>query len=208
MQQLSDKLKVSEYESQQLTNKLKEADDDRQQMFNRLMNTDIEKLSYQLEISEEKMKSFRYEKQAAVLNMKQKDILLENLKAELNHQRQELTKTKSTLRCVKDELVQSQLNYAKETMALQEVVNKTRDALSNKLMVLSAFDDNQEEQPEEKGTSDISQESALAAAYGRLMVGVAEELTLDSTLRLASLFRLPPAEMICYVVSLCLKLPG
>ncbi|XP_071850688.1 uncharacterized protein [Apostichopus japonicus] len=47
---------------------------------------------------------------------------------------------------------------------------------------------------EERETVDISQKSTLAADYGRLMVNVADDLTLDSCLKLATLFRLPPAE--------------
>ncbi|PIK60302.1 hypothetical protein BSL78_02798 [Apostichopus japonicus] len=47
---------------------------------------------------------------------------------------------------------------------------------------------------EEHETLDLSQQSTLAADYGRLMVNVADDLTLDSTLKLATLFGLPPAE--------------
>ena len=54
---------------------------------------------------------------------------------------QQLDETKSSLRDAKDELVKSQLEYAKESMALQEVLNQTREVF-NKREVVSDYTSN------------------------------------------------------------------
>ncbi|PIK39057.1 hypothetical protein BSL78_24103 [Apostichopus japonicus] len=106
---------------------------------------------------------------------------------------QEHEEAKSSLRATKDELVKSQLEYAKESMALQEVLKQTREAFNQKELAYPLLFGGRTLLGERE-TLDISQESTLAADYGRLMVNVAQDLTLDSTLKLATLFRLPPAE--------------
>ncbi|XP_071848885.1 uncharacterized protein [Apostichopus japonicus] len=103
----------------------------------------------------------------------------------------ELEYAKSSLRATKDELVKSQLEHAKESMALQEVLKLPREALKQ---ASYAFVAEEETLLEEHETPDVSQQSILAADYGRLVVNVANNLTLDSTLKLATLFGLPPAE--------------
>ncbi|XP_071822089.1 uncharacterized protein [Apostichopus japonicus] len=79
-------------------------------------------------------------------------------------------------------------------MALQEVLRQTREALNQQELTSSASVTAEETLLEECESPDVSQESTLAADYGRLMVNVADNLTLDSTLKLATLFGLPPAE--------------
>ncbi|PIK45444.1 hypothetical protein BSL78_17676 [Apostichopus japonicus] len=88
------------------------------------------------------------------------------------------------------------MEYAKEVMALQEVLKQKREALHQQALAPSASVTEEETVLEEHETLDISHESTLAADYGRLKVQVADDLTLDSCVKLATLFRLPPAEMI------------
>ncbi|PIK39045.1 hypothetical protein BSL78_24113 [Apostichopus japonicus] len=165
IQELSDKLTESEYEKQQLTGRLKTTEEERQQYKDRLNTT------------ENKLKTLKDEK----------DELLQQ-------QKEELEDAKAGLRATKDELVKSQLEYAKESMALQEVLKQTREALNQQGLASSASVTEEETLLEERDTLDVSQQSTLAADYGRLMVNVADDLTLDSTLKLATLFGLPPAE--------------
>ncbi|XP_071848335.1 uncharacterized protein [Apostichopus japonicus] len=185
-QQLKDTLKATEEERQQLTGRLKTTEEERQQFKERLKAREEERkqLTGRLKKTEEERQHFSDE--------------LKTFKDEkeelLQQQKEELEEAKSSLRATKDELVKSQLEYAKESMALQEVLKQTREALNQQQLASSASITEGETLLEGHETPDISQESTLAADYGRLMVNVADDLTLDSTLKLATLFGLPPAE--------------
>ncbi|XP_071814611.1 uncharacterized protein [Apostichopus japonicus] len=167
-QQFKDALKATEEERQQLTGRLKKSEEERQRLTGRLKTTEEERQYFRdgLNTTENKLKTLKNEHEEA----------------------------KSSLRATKDELVKSQLEYAKESMALQEVLKQTREALNQQQLAYSASVIEDETLLGERETLDISQGSTLAADYGRLMVNVAQDLTLDSTLKLATLFRLPPAE--------------
>ncbi|XP_071822085.1 uncharacterized protein [Apostichopus japonicus] len=180
-QLLSHKLTESENEKQQLTDRLKITEEERQQLSERLKTTEEERQQYTSTATEEERQQF-------------KDTLKATVEGRLQQQKEELEEAKSSLRATKDELVKSQLEYATESMALQEVLKQTREALNQQELASYASAPGEETLHEENVTSDISQKSSLAADYGRLMVNVAEDLTLDSTLKLATLFGLPPAE--------------
>ncbi|XP_071815175.1 uncharacterized protein [Apostichopus japonicus] len=180
-QQLTRRLKTTEEKRKQLTGRLKTTEEERQQLTRRLKTTEVEKkqLAGRLKTTEEERQHF-----GDRLNT------TENKLKTLKNEHEE---AKSSLKATKDELVKSQLEYAKEAMALQEVLKQTREALNQQQLAYSAVMED-ETLLEERDTLDISQGSTLAADYGRLMVNVAHDLTLDSTLKLATLFRLPPAE--------------
>ncbi|XP_071814622.1 uncharacterized protein [Apostichopus japonicus] len=180
--QLIGRLKTTEEERQQLTARLKTTEEDKQQLTGRLKTTEEERqqLTARLKTTEEERQHFR-----DGLNT------TENKLKTLKNEHEE---AKYSLRATKDELVKSQLEYAKESMALQEVLKQTREALNQQQLAYSASVTEEETWLGERETLDISQGSTLAADYGRLMVNVAQDLTLDSTLKLATLFRLPPAE--------------
>ncbi|XP_071850200.1 uncharacterized protein [Apostichopus japonicus] len=193
-QQLKDKLKTSEEERQQLTGRLKTKEEERQQLKGTLNTTEEERqqLTGRLKTTEEERQHFRDRLNTTENILK----TLKDAKDELiQQQKEELEEAKSNLRATKDELVKSHLEYAKESMALQEVLKQTREALNQQqLHVSSASVMEEETLLAGCETPDVSQESTLAADYGRLMVNVADDLTLDSTLKLATLFGLPPAE--------------
>ncbi|XP_071823118.1 uncharacterized protein [Apostichopus japonicus] len=203
-QQLKDTLKATEQERQQLTGRLKTTEEERQQLIYTLTATEEERqqLKRTLKATEEERQQLKDALKATDKDFRQTLNTAENklktLKDEkeelLQQQREELEEAKSSMRATKDELVKSQLEYATESMVLQEVLKQTREALNQKEMALYASAPGKETLHEENVTSDISQKSSLAADYGRLMVNVAEDLTLDSTLKLATLFGLPPAE--------------
>ncbi|XP_071850424.1 uncharacterized protein [Apostichopus japonicus] len=178
-QQLTGRLKASEEERQQLNDTLKATEDDRQQLTGRLKTTEEEKqhFSDRLNTTENKLKTLKDEKEEL-----------------LQQQKEELEKAKSSLRATKKELVKSQLEYDKEAMALQEVLKQNREALHQQALAPSASVTEEETLLEEHETLNITHESTLAADYGRLKVQVADDLTLDSCVKLATLFRLPPAE--------------
>ncbi|XP_071849587.1 uncharacterized protein [Apostichopus japonicus] len=192
-QELSDKLTESENEKQQLTGRLKTTEEERQQLKDTLKATDENRqhLTRRLKTAEEERQHFRDRLNTTENKLKTvkdgKDELLQQ-------QKEELEDAKSSLRATRDELVKSQLEYAKESMALQEVLKSTREALNQQGLASSASVTEEETLLEERETLDISQQSTLAADYGRLLVNVADDLTLDSTLKLATLFSLPPAE--------------
>ncbi|XP_071849585.1 uncharacterized protein [Apostichopus japonicus] len=186
-EQFKGALKATEEERQQLTGRLKTTEEERQQLKDTLKATEEkrQKLTGQLKITAAEIHYFRDEPKTL---KDEKDKLLQQ-------QKEELEEAKSSLRATKDKLVKSQLEYAKESMALQEVLKQTREALNQQEFASSASVKEEETLLEERKTLDVSQQSTLAADYGRLMVNVAEDLTLDSTLKLATLFRLPPAEI-------------
>ncbi|XP_071848882.1 uncharacterized protein [Apostichopus japonicus] len=192
-QQCKDALEAKEEERQQLNGRLKTTEEERQQRNDILKATEEERqlLNERLKTTEEERQQFRDRLNTTEYKLKtlndEKDELLQQ-------QKEELEGAKSSLRATKDELVKSQLEYAKESMALQEVLKQTREALNQKQLVSSASITEEETLLAECETPDVSQESILAADYGRLMVNVADDLTLDSTLKLATLFGLPPAE--------------
>ncbi|XP_071849141.1 uncharacterized protein [Apostichopus japonicus] len=185
-QQLNGRLKTTEEERQQLTGRLKTTEEERQQLKDTLKATEEERqqLTGRLKTTEEERQQFTHRLKTL---KDEKDELLQQ-------QKEELEEAKSSLRATKDELVKSQLEYAKESMALQEVLKQTREALNQQQLASSVSVMEEETLLEEHETPDISQQSTLAADYGRLMVNVADDLTLDSTLKLATLFGLPPAE--------------
>ncbi|XP_071850428.1 uncharacterized protein [Apostichopus japonicus] len=174
-QHFKDALKAIDYERQQLTGRLQTSEKERQQLKDTLQATEEERqqLTGRLKTTEEEKQHFS---------------------DRLNKQKEELEKAKSSLRATKIELEKSQLEYAKEAMALQEVLKQNREALHQQALASSASVTEEATILAERETLDISQGSNLAADYGRLMVNVAENLTLDSTLKLATLFGLPPAE--------------
>ncbi|XP_071848888.1 uncharacterized protein [Apostichopus japonicus] len=173
---LKGQLKALENKRQELSHKLTESEDEKEQLTGRLKTTEEEKELFRIRLSttENKLKTLK----------DGKDELLQQ-------QKEELEDAKSSLRATKDELVKSQLDHAKESMALQEVLKLPREALKQTSSVSVTWE---ETLLEEHETLDVSQQSTLAADYGRLMVNVADDLTLDSTLKLATLFGLPPAE--------------
>ncbi|XP_071822145.1 uncharacterized protein [Apostichopus japonicus] len=175
-QNFKDALKATEEERQQLKDALKATEEERQQLKDALKATDKD-FRHTLNTAENKLKTLKDEKEEL-----------------LQQQKEELEEAKSSLRATKDELVKSQLEYAKESMALQEVLKQTREALNQQELASYASVTAEETLLEECETQDASQKSTLAADYGRLMVNVADDLTLDSTLKLAILFGLPPAE--------------
>ncbi|XP_071849138.1 uncharacterized protein [Apostichopus japonicus] len=185
-QQLNGRLKTTEEERQQLTGRLKTTEEERQQLKDTLKATEEERqqLTGRLKTTEEERQQFTHRLKTL---KDEKDELLQQ-------QKEELEEAKSSLKATKDELVKSQLEYAKESMALQEVLKQTREALNQQQLASSVSVMEEETLLEEHETPDISQQSTLAADYGRLMVNVADDLTLDSTLKLATLFGLPPAE--------------
>ncbi|XP_071849579.1 uncharacterized protein [Apostichopus japonicus] len=192
-QELSHKLTDSEYEKQQLTGRLKATEEERQKLRDTLKVTEEERqqLTGRLKTTEEERQQFRDRLNTTENKLKTFKDEKEEL---LQQQKEELEEAKSSLRATKDELVKSQLEYAKESMALLEVLKQTREALNQQELASSASVMEEETLLEEHETLDISQQSTLAADYGRLMVNVADDLTLDSTLKLATLFGLPPAE--------------
>ncbi|XP_071850197.1 uncharacterized protein [Apostichopus japonicus] len=192
-QQLKDTLKTTEEEGKQLTGRLKTTEEERQQLKDTLKTTEEERqqLTGRLKTTEEERQHFRDRLNTTENILK----TLKDAKDELiQQQKEELEEAKSNLRATKDELVKSHLEYAKESMALQEVLKQTREALNQQQLVSSASVMEEETLLAGCETPDVSQESTLAADYGRLMVNVADDLTLDSTLKLATLFGLPPAE--------------
>ncbi|XP_071822148.1 uncharacterized protein [Apostichopus japonicus] len=203
-QQLKDTLKATEDERQKLTGRLKTTEEERQQLKDTLKTTEGERqqLKGTLKTTEEERQQFKDALKATdkdfrhTLNTAENKLkTLKDEKEELlQQQKEELEEAKSSLRATKDELVKSQLEYAKESMALQEVLKQTREALNQQELASYASVTAEETLHEECESPDISQESTLAADYGRLMVNVADDLTLDSTLKLAILFGLPPAE--------------
>ncbi|XP_071822150.1 uncharacterized protein [Apostichopus japonicus] len=203
-QQLKDALKATEEERQKLTGRLKTTEEDRQQLKDTLKTTEGERqqLKGTLKTTEEERQQFKDALKATdkdfrhTLNTAENKLkTLKDEKEELlQQQKEDLEEAKSSLRATKDELVKSQLEYAKESMALQEVLKQTREALNQQELASYASVTAEETLHEECESPDISQESTLAADYGRLMVNVADDLTLDSTLKLAILFGLPPAE--------------
>ncbi|XP_071849580.1 uncharacterized protein [Apostichopus japonicus] len=206
-QQLRDTLKVTEGERQQLTGRLNTTEEERQQLTGRLRTTEEERQQFKdtLKATEEerqhltgRLKTTEEENQHFRDRLNTTENKVKTLKDEkeelLQQQKEELEDTKSSLRATKDELVKSHLEYARESMALQEVLKQTREALYQQELASSASVTEEETLLEERETLDISQESTLAADYGRLMVNVADDLTLDSTLKLSTLFGLPPAE--------------
>ncbi|XP_071849139.1 uncharacterized protein [Apostichopus japonicus] len=199
-QQLRDTLKATEEERQQLKDTLKATEEERQQLNGRLKTTEEERqlLNGRLKTTEEERQQLTGRLKTTEEERQQLKDTLKTLKDEkdelLQQQKEELEEAKSSLRATKDELVKSQLEYAKESMALQEVLKQTREALNQQQLASSASVTEEETQLEEGETIDLSQQSTLAADYGRLMVNVADDLTLDSNLKLATLFGLPPAE--------------
>ncbi|PIK36018.1 glycosyl transferase GT2 family [Apostichopus japonicus] len=192
-QQLTGRLKASEEERQQLTGRLKASEEERQQLNDTLKATEEErqKLTGRLKTTEEEKQHFSDRLNTTENKLK----TLKDEKEELLQQRkEELEKAKSSLRATKIELVKSQLEYAKEVMALQEVLKQRKEALHQQALAPSASVTEEETVLEEHEALDISHESTLAADYGRLKVQVADDLTLDSCVKLATLFRLPPAE--------------
>ncbi|XP_071849793.1 uncharacterized protein [Apostichopus japonicus] len=185
-QQLIGRLETTKEEMQQFKDVLKAKKEERQQLNGRLKTTEAERQQFKdtLKATEEERQHLKDE--LKILNY-EKEVLLQQ-------QKEELEEAKSSLRATKDELSKSQLEYAKESMALQEVLNAAREAINQQGLASSASVTEEETLLEECETLDISQQSTLAADYGRLMVNVAEDLTLDSTLKLATLFGLPPAE--------------
>ncbi|XP_071822093.1 uncharacterized protein [Apostichopus japonicus] len=195
-QHFKDTLKTTEEERQQLTDRLNKIDEERQQLKDTLKATEDERQQFK-----DALKATEEERQQLTGRLKtteeERQQLKDTLKATVEgrlQQQKELEEAKSSLRATKDELVKSQLEYATESMALQEVLKQPREALNQQELALYASAPGEETLHEENVTSDISQKSSLAADYGRLMVNVAEDLTLDSTLKLATLFGLPPAE--------------
>ncbi|XP_071848887.1 uncharacterized protein [Apostichopus japonicus] len=173
---LKDQIKALEDKRQELSHKLTESEDEKQQLTERLKTTEEEREHFRTRLSttENKLKTLK----------DGKDELLQQ-------QKEKLEDAKSSLRATKDDLVKSQLEHAKESMALQEVLKLPREALKQ---ASSASVTEEETLLEEHKTLDMSQQPILAADYGRLIVNVADDLTLDSTLKLATLFGLPPAE--------------
>ncbi|XP_071823333.1 uncharacterized protein [Apostichopus japonicus] len=189
--QLSERLKTAEEERQQLKDTLKATEEERQQLLEILKATEEEKQQFK-DALKATDKDFRHTLTTAENKLK----TLKDEKEELLQQKKgELEEAKSSLRATKDELVKSQLEYAKESMALQEVLKQTTEALNQQELASYASVTGEETLLEENVTSDVSQKSSLAADYGRLLVDVADNLTLDSTLKLATLFVLPPAEI-------------
>ncbi|XP_071849135.1 uncharacterized protein [Apostichopus japonicus] len=199
-QHLNGSLKTTEEERQQLKDTLKATEEERQQLNGRLKTTEEERqlLNGRLKTTEEERQQLTGRLKTTEEERQQLKDTLKTLKDEkdelLQQQKEELEEAKSSLRATKDELVKSQLEYAKESMALQEVLKQTREALNQQQLASSASVTEEETQLEEGETIDLSQQSTLAADYGRLMVNVADDLTLDSNLKLATLFGLPPAE--------------
>ncbi|XP_071848218.1 uncharacterized protein [Apostichopus japonicus] len=192
-QQFKDALKATEEERQQFKDALKATEEERQQFKDALKTTEEERqhLTGRLKTTEEERQQFRDRLNTTEYKLK---TLKDENEELLQQQKEELEDAKSSLRATKDELVKSQLEYAKESMALQEVLKQTREALNQQQLVSYASVMEEETLLAECETPDVSQESTLAADYGRLMVNVADDLTLDSTLKLATLFGLPPAE--------------
>ncbi|PIK60586.1 hypothetical protein BSL78_02522 [Apostichopus japonicus] len=189
-QQLTVRLKTTEEESQQFKDALKATEEERQQLNGRLKTIEEERQQFRdrLETTEEEREHFRIRLSTTENKLK----TLKDGKDELlQQQKEELEEAKASLKATKDELVKSQLEHAKESMALLEVLKLPREALKQ---ASSASVTEEETLLEEHETPDISQQPILAADYGRLMVNVADNLTLDSTLKLATLFGLPPAE--------------
>ncbi|XP_071822193.1 uncharacterized protein [Apostichopus japonicus] len=192
-QQLKDTLRATEGERKQFKDTLKTTEEERQQFKDALKATEEERqqLTERLNITEEERQQFSDRLNTTENKLK---ILKDEKEELLQQQKEELEEAKSSLRATKDELVKSQLEYAKESMALQEVLKQTREALNQQELASYTSVTAEETLLEECETPDVSQESTLAADYGRLMVDVADDLTLDSTLKLAILFGLPPAE--------------
>ncbi|PIK52558.1 putative kinesin-like protein, partial [Apostichopus japonicus] len=203
-QQFKDTLEATEEEIQHLSERVKTTEEKRQQFKDTLKATEEERqqLSGRLKKTEEESKQFKDASEATDKDLRHKLNTVENtpktLKDEkeelLQQQKEELEEAKSILRATKDELLKSQLEYAIESMALQEVLKHTRKSLNQQELAPHASVTAEETLLEECEAPDVSPESTLAADYGRLMVKVAEDLTLDSTLKLATLFGLPPAE--------------
>ncbi|XP_071852782.1 uncharacterized protein [Apostichopus japonicus] len=192
-QQLKDTLHATEEKQQQLTGRLKTTEEERQQLKDTLHATEEERqqLTGSLKKTEEERQHFSDRLNTTENKLK---TLKDEMEELLQQQKEELEEAKSSLRATKDELVKLQLEYAKESMALQEVLKQTREALNQEALASLASVKEENTLLAERETLDISQGSTLAADYGRLMVNVAEDLTLDSTLKLATLFGLPPSE--------------
>ncbi|PIK51753.1 glycosyl transferase GT2 family [Apostichopus japonicus] len=130
-QQFKDALKAKEEERQQLNGRLKTTEEERQQRNDILKATEeeIQLLNERLKTTEEERQQFRDRLNTTEYKLKtlndEKDELLQK-------QKEELEGAKSSLRATKDELLKSQLEYAKESMALQEVLKQTREALNQK----------------------------------------------------------------------------
>ncbi|XP_071852535.1 uncharacterized protein [Apostichopus japonicus] len=205
--ELTDKLQISEGEKHQITGRLQAAKEERQKFSDKLTGIKNERQQFIRRLNtteEERQKAPETLKTTEEESQQLKDALnttenkLKTLKDEkeeiLQQQKEELEEAKSSLRATKDVLVKLQLEYAKESMALQEVLKQAKRASNQEALALSASVTGEETLLGERETIDVSQESTLAADYGRLMVNVAEDFTLDSTLKLATLFGLPPAE--------------
>ncbi|PIK47609.1 glycosyl transferase GT2 family [Apostichopus japonicus] len=137
-QQLTDSLKTTEEERQQLTGRLKTTEEERQQLKDTLKATEDERQQFK-----DAVKATEEERQQLTGRLKtteeERQQLKDTLKATVEgrlQQQKELEEAKSSLRATKDELVKSQLEYATESMALQEVLEQTREALNQQELVM------------------------------------------------------------------------
>ncbi|PIK42835.1 hypothetical protein BSL78_20305 [Apostichopus japonicus] len=176
-QQHNEHVETTERERQQLKERHNAAKQEKQELVEELNNSEVQMVTDRLQVTQERLQKTEAD-----------NIQLTQSKEEML---KELGGSKKSLKVTKDELAKYQLKFAKESMALEEVLKHTRADMYKSLSPVSAHE---ESFPEERESLDLSRGSSLAADYGRLMVGIAENLTLDITLRLATLFGLPPAE--------------
>ncbi|PIK39056.1 glycosyl transferase GT2 family [Apostichopus japonicus] len=160
-QQFKDTMKTTEEERKQLIGRLKTTEEERQQLTGRLKTTEEERqqLTARLKTTEEERQHFR-----DGLNT------TENKLKTLKNEHEE---AKYSLRATKDELVKSQLEYAKESMALQEVLKQTREALNQQQLAYSASVTEEETWLGERETLDISQGSTWQVGNNEKIIAAA-----------------------------------
>ncbi|PIK55100.1 glycosyl transferase GT2 family [Apostichopus japonicus] len=137
--QLTGRLKTTEEERQQLTDRLNKIDEERQQLKDTLKATEDERQQFKdaLKATEEERQQLTGRLKTTEEERQQlKDTLKATVEGRLQQQKEELEEAKSSLRATKNELVKSQLEYATEPMALQEVLEQTREALNQQELVM------------------------------------------------------------------------
>ncbi|PIK43647.1 glycosyl transferase GT2 family [Apostichopus japonicus] len=141
-QQLTGRLKASEEERQQLNDTLKATEEERQKLTGRLKTTEEEKqhFSDRLNTTENKLKTLKDEKEELLQQRKEAYIPSSSTVVppfiEVTFEGAGKGQIKSE--ATKIELVKSQLEYAKEVMALQEVLKQKREALHQQALAPSA----------------------------------------------------------------------
>ncbi|KAJ8023784.1 hypothetical protein HOLleu_36322 [Holothuria leucospilota] len=121
------------------------------------------------------------------LNETKQRLLTRNKELETTNKDLELTKQtlKETTRdrdCTRTELKHYQLDFAKESKALKEVLNQAKEVMAEAELQKRSVDDKPVVASEKRGDEGGA---FLAAEFGRLTVAIAEHLTLDHCVRLA-----------------------